>query len=116
MKVDLAAIELLRRIRDACGLSTLGLHDKPWKEIFEETLDVIRAKFTAPPIVLPEIRPGVVIVHRLNHERMLVLELEGDGAGPWFTARRQDLATWRLHRTEVEVPKVSDELRTGQYL
>lgn len=68
-------------------------------------------------VVLPEIRPGIFVVHRLNRARFIVIELEGDGAGRFFTARAWDMTTWRLTRDEVDVEKeLPGEKTPGQYL
>jgi hypothetical protein len=76
----------------------------------------------APP--LPDIRPGVMLKHRLVKQHpggepleMMVLELEGKG-GLWFTARFPDMNTGRVHRSEVDIcePGPAVVPPHGQYL
>src|SRR5512147_1742661 len=71
-----------------------------------------------PLVVLPEHRPGVLVRHKLNKVLMIIIEMEGDGTGQFFTARSWDMQTWRLNKAEVDIePEIPEASKhPGQYL
>ena|SRR3972149_228358 len=86
----------------------------------EEMLTRLQADGTFATTILPaadRIQPGVKLLHKLTQQPLIVLELEGDGAGPWFTARALDMQTFRCRREEVEIDVRPGPSRPGgQYL
>lgn len=70
----------------------------------------------------PERRPaiGVVFVHRLTQQKLIVLDHEGDvNASEWFTARDVSMLTHRCRIQEVDTGPPQSEVQQregGQYL
>jgi hypothetical protein len=69
-----------------------------------------------PVAMAKQFSPGVTVEHKLTKRTLLVLELEGDGSTGWFTARDDQMQTFRVRYVEVEPKADADGKPVGQYL